>query len=112
MTAATEQPLLVVNDLVKHYHTTGLFREPAPPIRAVDGVSFEVGLGETLALVGESGCGKSSVGRTILRLQEPTSGSAVFEGVELFPLDRGSCAGCGGECRSCFRTPTARSIRA
>ena len=81
--------LLQVRDLVKHYQSGGLFRGPAPPVRAVDGVSFEVAPGETLALVGESGCGKSSVGRTILRLQEPTSGSAVFEGKELFALDRG-----------------------
>ena len=90
MTAApAAEPLLVVRDLVKHYHATGIFGASAPPVRAVDGVSFEVGRGETLALVGESGCGKSSVGRTILRLQEPTSGSAVFEGIDLFPLDRG-----------------------
>src|SRR5215208_6990317 len=82
------EPLLVVRDLVKHYHAAGLFRKPAPPVRAVDGVSFQVGQGETLALVGESGCGKSSVGRTILRLQEPTSGSALFEGVDIFSLDR------------------------
>jgi oligopeptide/dipeptide ABC transporter ATP-binding protein len=80
--------LIRVRDLVKHYESGGLFRGSAPPVRAVQGVSFEVGRGETLALVGESGCGKSSVGRTILRLQEPTSGSAVFEGVELFALDR------------------------
>jgi oligopeptide/dipeptide ABC transporter ATP-binding protein len=80
--------LLRVSDLVKHYHAGGLFRGPAPPVRAVDGVSFELAPGETLALVGESGCGKSSVGRTLLRLQEPTSGSAVFEGKELFALDR------------------------
>jgi oligopeptide/dipeptide ABC transporter ATP-binding protein len=80
--------LLSVRDLVKHYHATGLFGRAAPPVRAVDGVSFEVGQGETLALVGESGCGKSSVGRTILRLQEPTSGSALFEGVDIFSLDR------------------------
>jgi len=80
--------LLQVRDLVKHYQSGGLFRASGPPVRAVDGVSFDLAPGETLALVGESGCGKSSVGRTILRLQDPTSGSAVFEGVELFSLDR------------------------
>jgi ABC-type oligopeptide transport system ATPase subunit len=85
---APQTPLLEVRDLVKHYTSGGLFRKAAPPVRAVDGVSFTVGRGETLALVGESGCGKSSVGRTLLRLQEPTSGSAVFEGEELFTLDR------------------------
>ncbi len=80
--------LFQVRDLVKHYTAGGLFRGDAPPVRAVDGVSFEVGRGETLALVGESGCGKSSVGRTIIRLQEPTSGQAVFEGTDVFALDR------------------------
>jgi oligopeptide/dipeptide ABC transporter ATP-binding protein len=80
--------LLSVRDLKKYYQAGGLFGRAAPPVRAVDGVSFEVGRGETLALVGESGCGKSSVGRTILRLQEPTSGSAMFEGVDIFSLDR------------------------
>jgi oligopeptide/dipeptide ABC transporter ATP-binding protein len=81
-------PLLAVRDLVKHYTAGGLFARGAPPVRAVDGVSFEVGRGETLALVGESGCGKSSVGRTVLRLQEPTGGEALFEGVDVFGLDR------------------------
>jgi oligopeptide/dipeptide ABC transporter ATP-binding protein len=81
-------PLLEVRDLVKHYTAGGLFARGAPPVRAVDGVSFEVGRGETLALVGESGCGKSSVGRTVLRLQEPTGGEARFEGVDVFGLDR------------------------
>jgi oligopeptide/dipeptide ABC transporter ATP-binding protein len=79
---------LSVRDLVKYYHAGGLFGRSSPPVRAVDGVSFEVAQGETLALVGESGCGKSSVGRTILRLQEPTSGTALFEGVDIFSLDR------------------------
>ena len=81
-------PLLSVRDLVKHYKAAQLFGRAAPPVRAVDGVSFDVGRGETLALVGESGCGKSSVGRTILRLQEPTSGRALYEGVDVFSLDR------------------------
>src|SRR5215210_5653142 len=81
-------PLVSVRNLVKHYHSAGLFGRATPPVRAVDGVSFEVGRGETLALVGESGCGKSSVGRTIIRLQEPTSGAAVFEGTDVFTLDR------------------------
>ena len=79
--------LLQVRDLVKHYRAGGFFRA-APPVRAVQGVSFDIAQGETLALVGESGCGKSSVGRTVLRLQEPTAGSAVFEGVDLFSLPR------------------------
>ena len=83
-------PLLSVRDLKKYYQAAGLFGRAAPPVRAVDGISFEIGRGETLALVGESGCGKSTVGRTILRLQEPTSGSAIFEGADIFALDRSS----------------------
>jgi oligopeptide/dipeptide ABC transporter ATP-binding protein len=81
-------PLLAVRDLVKYYTAGGLFARGAPPVRAVDGVSFDVGRGETLALVGESGCGKSSVGRTVLRLQEPTGGEVRFEDVDIFGLDR------------------------
>jgi oligopeptide/dipeptide ABC transporter ATP-binding protein len=81
-------PLLEVRDLVKYYHARGLFGASTPPVRAVDGVSLTVERGETLALVGESGCGKSSVGRTVIRLQEPTSGQASFEGADVFALDR------------------------
>ncbi len=80
-------PLLEVTDLVKHYLSRGLFRAGLPT-RAVDGVSFEVGRGETLGLVGESGSGKSTIGRTILRLDEPTGGRAVFDGVNVFETDR------------------------
>jgi oligopeptide/dipeptide ABC transporter ATP-binding protein len=98
-------PLLSVRDLVKHYHSAGLFGRSAPPVRAVDGVSFDVGPGETLALVGESGCGKSSVGRTILRLQEPTSGQALFEGVDLFTLDRGTLRGLRRRMQIIFQDP-------
>ncbi|HET9725560.1 MAG TPA: dipeptide ABC transporter ATP-binding protein [Gemmatimonadales bacterium] len=80
-------PLLEVRELVKHYAAGGLFAK-GRPVRAVEHVSFDVGRGETLALVGESGCGKSSVGRTILRLQEPTGGRATFDGSDIFALDR------------------------
>jgi oligopeptide/dipeptide ABC transporter ATP-binding protein len=84
----TATSLLSVRNLVKHYKAGGMFGRAAPVVRAVDGVSFEVAKGETLALVGESGCGKSSVGRTILRLQEPTSGHALYEGTDIFSLER------------------------
>ena len=88
MTGNGEAPLLRVVDLVKHYAAGGLFARRAPPVRAVDGVSFALDHGETLGLVGESGCGKSTVGRTILRLQEPTAGKVFFDGADIFALDR------------------------
>ncbi len=86
MTSPT--PLLAVRDLVKHYRSGGWLAGPSRTVHAVNGVSFEVAPGETLALVGESGCGKTSVGRTVLRLQDPTSGQVLFEGSDLFALDR------------------------
>jgi oligopeptide/dipeptide ABC transporter ATP-binding protein len=80
-------PLLEVRDLVKHFVVRrSLLGVPLAVVRAVDGVSFEVRPGETLALVGESGCGKSTVGRLVLRLIEPTSGSVAFEGRNLATL--------------------------
>lgn len=81
--------LLEVRDLVKHYRSGSWLSGGGRTIHAVNGVSFEVLPGETLALVGESGCGKSSVGRTILRLQEPTAGTVRFDGEEIFGLDGG-----------------------
>jgi oligopeptide/dipeptide ABC transporter ATP-binding protein len=83
MSAAT---LVEVEGLVKHYASHGFLQAKRPPVRAVDGVSFSIARGETLALVGESGCGKTTVGRTLLRLQEPTAGRVAFEGTDIFSL--------------------------
>ncbi len=80
-------PMLRVNDLAKHFISGGLvdraLGNKATNVRAVDGVSFDIAAGETLGLVGESGCGKSTVGRSILRLLEPTVGSIELDGVDI-----------------------------
>src|SRR5262249_33981219 len=80
----TNQPLVEIKDLKKYF--------PVPhkrAVRAVDGVSFTINRGETLGLVGESGCGKTTVGRCILRLIEPTSGEIRFDGRDLLELGPG-----------------------
>ena len=80
-------PLLAVDGLVKHFVAKrNLFGQPTSLVRAVDGVSFSVKAGETLAIVGESGCGKSTVGRLVLRLIEPTAGRVTFDGQDVFSL--------------------------
>jgi len=80
-------PLLRVTDLKKHYASPKRwFARDQPPIQAVDGVSFDVARGETLALVGESGCGKTTTAKSVLRLVEPTSGSVQLDGEELLTL--------------------------
>lgn len=88
--AAGSDALLVVEDLVKWFPLTqGIaFKRHIGDVKAVDGVSFKVGEGETHGLVGESGCGKSTTGRAILRLHEPTSGRVYFEGVDVLALKK------------------------
>jgi oligopeptide transport system ATP-binding protein len=80
--------ILKVDNLVKHFPIMRgtIFRKQVGAVRAVDGISFDVRRGETLGLVGESGCGKSTTGRAILQLHRPTSGSVVFENVDLVKL--------------------------
>jgi oligopeptide transport system ATP-binding protein len=79
--------LLKVDNLVKHFPIMkGFLQKQVGAVRAVDGVSFEVKRGETLGLVGESGCGKSTAGRTILQLYRPTAGQVVFDDVDLVQL--------------------------
>ncbi|MEQ1758640.1 MAG: dipeptide ABC transporter ATP-binding protein [Vicinamibacterales bacterium] len=84
------EPLLTVTNLTKHFPIRkGFFSRTVGHVRAVDGVSFSVHRGETLGLVGESGCGKTTTGRCILRLIEPTSGTVTFDGVDVTGLKRG-----------------------
>jgi len=79
--------LVHVDDLVMHFPIyRGVVRRQVGAVHAVDGVSFDIKRGETLGLVGESGCGKSTTGRTILQLYRPTSGDVVFDGVDLVNL--------------------------
>lgn len=84
---SSEPPLLEVKDLTTWFPIKkGVFRRTVGHVRAVDGVSFSIEKGKTLALVGESGCGKTTVGRSILRLLEPQAGSVKFRGQELIGL--------------------------
>jgi oligopeptide transport system ATP-binding protein len=87
VTEASKLPLLEVVNLKKHFPVRrGIFARTDGYVYAVDGVSFTIARGETLGLVGESGCGKSTVGKTILKLLEPTSGEIVLDGVPITHL--------------------------
>ena len=85
----TKEPLLQVKDLVMHFPVkgNGLLRKIVGHVQAVSGVSFDIRRGETLGVVGESGCGKSTTGRAVLQLHKPTSGSVRFDVRERTTLD-------------------------
>lgn len=99
--------LLSVRNLVKHYKPSGLFERSAPPVRAVDGVSFDVEPGQTLGLAGESGCGKSTVARTVLGLEKPTAGEALFEGKDIFSMTRRELTAVRRDIQIIFQDPQA-----
>ncbi|MDF2588066.1 MAG: transporter ATPase subunit [Anaerocolumna sp.] len=84
-----DENILEVKNLVKHFPIkSGVLQRTVGHVKAVDGVSFSIKKGETLGLVGESGCGKTTIGRTILRLTEPTKGEAIVNGVDIFQMKK------------------------
>src|SRR6266550_880982 len=97
------QQLVQVRGLVKHFPVEG----SDDVVRAVDGVSFEIFRGETLGLVGESGCGKSTVGRCLLRLIEPTAGEITFEGRDVLSLGKHELRELRREMQIVFQDPYA-----
>ncbi|NUN48656.1 MAG: dipeptide ABC transporter ATP-binding protein [Candidatus Brocadiae bacterium] len=99
-------PLLEVRDLVKHFPVKkGVFSRTVGAVRAVDGVSFTIGEGKTLGLVGESGCGKTTVGRALLRLIEPSSGSVGFQGRDLLAMGRSELRAMRRQMQIIFQDP-------
>jgi oligopeptide/dipeptide ABC transporter ATP-binding protein len=102
------EPLLQVENLKKYFPIRrGVFQRTVGHVRAVDGVSFSVQKGETLGVVGESGCGKSTMGRSILRLIEPTSGAVRFEGKDVVRMNRAQMQAMRREMQMVFQDPYA-----
>ncbi|MFG0242402.1 MAG: ABC transporter ATP-binding protein [Phycisphaerales bacterium JB054] len=100
------EPLLSVRDLKTYFPVrSGLLQRVTDYVRAVDGVSFDIAPGETLGLVGESGCGKTTVGRTILRLQPHSGGQVIFEGKDIFKLQGAGLKAMRREMQIIFQDP-------
>jgi oligopeptide/dipeptide ABC transporter ATP-binding protein len=101
------EPLIEVRDLVKHFPLTSgiIFQKQVGAVRAVDGVTFDVMRGETLGLVGESGCGKSTTARLLVRLLDPTSGSVTLDGTEISTLKGSHLKAMRREMQMIFQDP-------
>ena len=107
--AVDRDALLVVEDLQKHFPVTRgiIFQKEVATVRAVDGVTFSVKSGETLGVVGESGCGKSTMARCIMRLLDPTSGRVTFDGRDISHLSRAQLRPIRREMMMIFQDPYA-----
>jgi len=108
MSEQANQELIRVENLVKYYPVYGgVLRQEVDQVQAVDDVSFTIKEGETLGLVGESGCGKTTVGHTMLKLREPTSGSVFFDGKDVFQLSPKEMKAIRREIQIVFQDPYA-----
>nr|WP_282594397.1 oligopeptide/dipeptide ABC transporter ATP-binding protein [Halorientalis brevis] len=97
-----------VRDLTKHYPvTSGWLRRETGQVRAVDGISFDLDAGETLGLVGESGCGKSTAARSLLRIEEPTAGEVYFDGADVIEFDKAELKRFRRRAQLIFQDPTS-----
>ena len=102
------QPLLKVNDLKQHFPIKGgMLGRTVNHVKAVDGVTFDIKEGETVSIVGESGCGKSTTGRAILRLDEPTSGEIEFQGQDLLSISKSDMRKMRKDLQIIFQDPYA-----
>ena len=105
-----EQPIIEVKDLKKYFPIkSGVIQRTVGHVKAVDGISFSINKGSTMGLVGESGCGKSTAGRTILRLLEKTSGNVYFKGEDVFAVNKKRLRELRPKMQIIFQDPTLPS---
>lgn len=106
------RPLLEVKGVKKYFPVKSPLGATLQQVRAVNDISFNMYEGETFGVVGESGCGKSTMGRTILRLTEPTEGQAIFQNKDLFGLSEREMKPMRQQLQMVFQDPYSHSIRA